>query len=203
VVAVNRAQRRSEARILSGYEQALTAVATPWPTTVLWRWRYELGAVGALGAVVVALVNGLFWIGALAVAVTALAAALPGIRRRAVARAWCVISEHRVRSGCAQARIHSRQGRLPAVLVTRARPYGEDVLLWCPAGTSAGDFQSARELLTAACWAVDVRTRRHPRRAQLVTVEVVRRPAVEPARQPEEPSGDPLTLRARRHSAQI
>jgi hypothetical protein len=195
VGAVNRAQRRSEARILSGYEQALTAVAAPWPTTVLWRWRYEVGLVAALATLVAAVANGFLWIAAMALAAAALAAALPAVRRRAVARTWCVISEHRLRSGCAQARIHSRQGRLPAVLLTRSRPYGEQVLLWCPAGTSAEDFLSARELLTAACWAIDVRARRDPRRAQLVTVDVVRRSA--------EPSPDPLTMRARRHSAPV
>jgi hypothetical protein len=79
-----------------------------------------------------------------------------------------------VRTGCAQARIHSRQGRLPFVLLTSTAPHGERVLLWCRAGTSIEDFVAARPLLTAACWAADVRVTPSNRHAQLVILNVYR-----------------------------
>jgi hypothetical protein len=188
---VSRAQRRNEWRLLAGHEQALTSVATPWPTTVLWRWRYETGLVAAVAGLAAIAAQGVFWPAALAVVAVAAGAAIPAVRRPVLARAWCVITEHRIRSGCAQARIHSRQGRLPAVLVTSPRPFGERVLLWCPACTSADDFESARDLLAAACWSADIRIERDARRAHLVSVEVIRRPAG-PSRN--------LVARAERHS---
>jgi hypothetical protein len=60
------------------------------------------------------------------------------------------------------------------VLLTRRQPFGERVYLWCRAGTCKQDFEAARELLTAACWAHDIRVSSHPRNAQLVTLDVIR-----------------------------
>jgi hypothetical protein len=60
------------------------------------------------------------------------------------------------------------------VLLTRRQPFGERVYLWCRAGTCRQDFEAARELLTAACWAQDMRVSSHPRNAQLVTLDIVR-----------------------------
>ena len=96
-------------------------------------------------------------------------------RRYLVARAWCIITPHRVRVGCAQAWIHSRRGKIPVVLLTTRQPFGERVHIWCRAGTSAIDFASALPLLTAACWARDIRVSGNERFAQLMTVDVIRR----------------------------
>jgi hypothetical protein len=186
----SRAYRRSERNVVAGLEQILVTVRPANPLVVAWRWRYELG---------LALVTGLpaWWLvervgGALTLAVAAALAAAAGLglamspaaRKLAARRAWCVITAHRVRVGCAQARIHSRGGRLPFVLVTRAQPDGERVLLWCRAGTSIEDFAAARPLLVAACWASDLRVRPGGRYAQLVALDVVRRqPAVAPVPQ--------------------
>ncbi len=175
-----RAQRRSEGNVVAGLEQILVTVARPNPIVLLWRWRYEVALL--TGTVLTA------WLlvrGAGAVAASALIAAVtlssgiavamsPGLRRFVAARVWCVITPHRVRTGCAQARIHSRQGRLPFVLLTSAAPDGERVLLWCRAGTSIEDFVAARPLLTAACWAAEVRVTPSGRHAQLVVLDVVR-----------------------------
>jgi hypothetical protein len=95
-------------------------------------------------------------------------------RRHLLARAWCIITPHRVRVGCAQAWIHSRRGKIPIVLLTTRQPFGERVHLWCRAGTSAIDFTSARPLLTAACWARDIRVTGNERFAQLMTLDVIR-----------------------------
>jgi hypothetical protein len=88
-------------------------------------------------------------------------------------RAWCVITAHRVRTGCAQACIRSASGKLPVVLATVSRPYGQRVLLWCRAGTCADDFAMARGMLASACWASDVRVFQDDRHAQLVTIDVI------------------------------
>jgi hypothetical protein len=103
----------------------------------------------------------------------------PG-RAALLARAWCVITAHRVRVGCVQAGIFNTNGRLPVILRTSARSFGERLLIWCTAGTSAEDFQSARSTLRAACWAADVRVERSGRYAHLITLDVIRYPARAP-----------------------
>ena len=89
-----------------------------------------------------------------------------------IAHAWRIITPHA--TGCAQARIHSRSGRLPTILRTTREPFGERLLVWCPAGTSLGDFRSARKTLAAACWAADIQVDGNERHAQLLTLGVIR-----------------------------
>jgi hypothetical protein len=102
------------------------------------------------------------------------------------AAAWHVITPHRLRSGFAHARIQSRRGRLPFIVRTMTRPYGERMLVWCRAGTSAEDLRSARALMRTACWASDIRVTADERRAHRVWVDVIRRGqgSYVPARQP-------------------
>jgi hypothetical protein len=166
-----RARRRSRARLLGDLEHASHRLARPWPTTVLWRWRYELGLAAAVWA------SGSWvgwWATGAAVAVVMMSCVAPPVRRMLTARFWCIVTPHRLRVGCAEARIHSGRGRLPAVLVTRRAAYGERLLLWCPAGTSIEDFHSARGLLRTACWAEDILIMPARRHSQLVLLEVVR-----------------------------
>jgi hypothetical protein len=146
------------------------------PIVVAYRWRYELAGPVLLAAEWIAL--GWAWAAttaALAAWLIILAACSPQGRRFLVARAWCIVTPHRVRVGCAQAWIHSRNGKIPIVLLTRQQWYGERVYLWCRAGTTADDFAAERELLASACWAEDVQISRHPRYAHLVALDVVRR----------------------------
>ena len=162
---------------LAELQAAVGSVARPNPVVFAWRWRYELtlAAVTATCVIAVPPIPGPAWVAAGCAAVIAAAAALwPRTRRQIAARAWCVITAHRVRAGCAGAWIHSRGGKLPAVLLTTRQPFGERVRLWCHAGTCAQDFEAARELLTAACWAQDTRVTCHPRHRQLVTLDVIR-----------------------------
>jgi hypothetical protein len=160
----------------AGLELGLGTVARANPIVAAWRWRYELLATAGLGATWIALgtATASAVTAGLAIALAA-TAAMPAGRRFLVDRAWCVVTPHRVRVGCAQAWIHSRSGKIPAVLFTMRQPFGERVYLWCRAGTSAGDLSSARELLAAACWADDVRVSRSPRHAHVVTLDVIRR----------------------------
>jgi hypothetical protein len=168
---------------LAGLQAAVGSVTPPNPIVLIWRWRYELALAAAItmGVIAAMRIPAPAWVPLGCAAITIAAAALwPSARHRAAARAWCVITPHRVRAGCAGAWIHSRGGRLPAVLRTTCESFGERVYLWCRAGTCAEDFQSAQGLLTAACWAQDIQVRCHPRYRQLVTLDVIRRPAGNP-----------------------
>jgi hypothetical protein len=170
---------RGTRQIRTDLQYALGSVPRPNPVVFAWRWRYELTLATGLPAAAVALAARLGTRQALQVilAVTVLAAGAalwPATRHHLVARAWCVITPHRIRSGCAQAWIHSRQGKIPIVLLTTREPFGERVRLWCRAGTSAEDFASGRHLLVAACWAQDIQVKRSARYAQLVIIDVIR-----------------------------
>lgn len=169
-------RRRSEARSLAAFEEAVSSPRRG-PFDLLWHSRRELMLLGLVSAPSAVLVR---WIGSEATIFLGATAAevvwaIPRTRRASKVRLWWLLTPHRVRAACAQARIQSRKGRLPVVLSTSVTPYGERVHLWCRAGTSAEDLASARPLLRAACWATDVRVSRNARHAHLVTVEVIRR----------------------------
>jgi hypothetical protein len=153
-------------------------VARANPAVAAWRWRYELGLVSVLAAAFagLGLVAGLMAIANTAGLLGTLAVLFPALRRHLTARFWCVVTPHRVRAGCVHAGIHSRYGKIPVILMTTRQPFGERVYLWCRAGTTASDFAAARELLATACWADDVRVWRGERHAQLVCLDVIRRP---------------------------
>jgi hypothetical protein len=178
-VTGGRARRRTRADLVTDLEVALGRAPRAVSIALPWRWRYELMlAVGSLLAamMIVRAVDSVRCL--LGATLLGFAVGLWRPTRQALlARAWCVITPHRVRAGCTHARIHSRQGRLPIILRTSPEPFGERVLIWCIAGTCAEDFLSASRVLRTACWATDVRVARNARYAQLVTLDVIRRPA--------------------------
>jgi len=185
-----RPHQPNDPSVMASVEAALTEVPRAGAIGTLWCWRYEAAAAAVIAAAVTSIVVelGAAWLGALAgaaaVAGVALLCSEPS-RRRIIARAWCFITPHRIRVGCVQAWVQTRTGRLPAVLYTTPTALGERVLLWCPAGITARDLAAARDILTAACWAMDVRVIPSPRRTHLVTLEVIRR---EPAGPPADPA---------------
>jgi hypothetical protein len=161
----------------AGLEFALAPVARPNPVVAAWRWRYELGLAVGLPIAVIALVSAgevraVLWVSVLCGVISA----SPAVRRLVIARAWCVITPHRVRTACAQSWVHSRGGKIPIVLLTTRGSFGERTYLWCRAGTSPEDLVWARSRLAAACWAADIEIARHEHYAQLVRLDVVRRP---------------------------
>jgi hypothetical protein len=167
---------RSTRQAQAGLYYAFGTVSRANPIVGAYRWRYELAGPTCLAAEWMAL--GPVWpavTAGLAAWLIAVTACWPRGRRFLAARAWCIVTPHRVRVGCAQAWIHSRNGKIPAVLLTRRKPFGERVYLWCRAGTSADDLLSAQGLLAAACWADGVRVTRHPRYAHLIALDVIRR----------------------------
>jgi hypothetical protein len=155
----------------------LVRVATPNPLVVVWRWRYELTlATGLTAGIAVAISSfGAVMTMVVAAITTLTVLCWPTARQFATDRAWCIITPHRVRLGCTEGLIYSSRGKIPVVLWTSHRAFGERVLLWCRAGTSVDDFMSARAALTAACWAQDVAVHCDTQHAQLITLQVIRR----------------------------
>jgi hypothetical protein len=87
----------------------------------------------------------------------------------------CIITEHRIRTGCAQAWIQTRYGRLPIILLTIPQPRGERAYIWCPAGISLEDFEEARNVLRSACWASGINVTSSSRYSHIVILDVIRR----------------------------
>jgi hypothetical protein len=165
----------STRRTRAALEYAIGTVPRANPVVAAWRWRYELVASATLAAVWIALdiAAAAALTGGLAAALALTACFVRG-RRLLAARAWCIVTAHRVRTGCAQAWIHTRSGKLPFILWTRSQPSGERVYMWCRAGTSAADFSLARKLLAAACMAKDIRVSQRVGHAHLIALDVIR-----------------------------
>lgn len=169
-------------RDTAGLRQLLTPVARPNPLVFMWRWRYPLVAAVLSSVALIALdhaagVIGLIIAMVITAHLTALVAVWRPARHLVAARLWCVITPYRVRTGCAQAWVHTRNGKIPVVLWTSAQPFGERVWVWCRAGTAPDDLIAACSQLAAACWAHDVQVIPHPQYSQLAAIEVFRRAA--------------------------
>lgn len=166
--------------------RATRAVSLPTPPVLAWWWRWEIGLLVVIWLSIHAAVRALGWewTAGFAVCLVTGVAGRPTARRALVARAWCIVTPHRVRTGCAEAWVHSRSGRRPTVLWTACRSYGEQVVLWCHAGTTAADLVAARDVLAVACWAREIRVAAHPHHPHIVLLKVVRRPVDDPLRAP-------------------
>lgn len=171
--------------LLHALHQAIVPPTRPNLVVLAWRWRYELALLTGLPLTLVALIQTLGPNGTMlaVTAITTLLIGWPTTRRHLVARAWCTLTPHRLRAGCAQARIHTRHGRLPAILWCSPKVYGEKVLIWCPAGITPHDFVTARHILATACYASSIEIRAHPRYQHLVILGVIRYQPLEPETQ--------------------
>jgi hypothetical protein len=179
-MASGRPRQPNDPSVVASLESALRNVARPGIFGLIWNWRYELGLTAGLAAVTLAsgYALGAAWLiafGAIGLALMAAGLAWAPSRRRLIARAWCVITPHRVRVGCINAWVQTRRGKLPFILHTVPTDHGERVYLWCRAGITAADLFAARHLLAAACWAKEVWVVPSARYAHLVTLEVVRK----------------------------
>jgi hypothetical protein len=172
-----RARRRSEARLLAELESAIRPGRRATIFGYAWWWRYELGIVLGLTMAVLLLVH-VFGAGRAVLGICGtigVCALYPPSKRACSTAAWHLITPHRLRVGFVEARIHSRNGRLPTILRTSQQPFGERVRVWCPAGVSVTDLRSARDILAGACWASDIRVVADARHAHLATLDVIRR----------------------------
>jgi hypothetical protein len=187
-MASGRPRGPNDPSVMSSVEAALSNVAKPGVIALLWHWRYEFGLLTGLAGVLLAsgYVLGAAWL----IAITVIGLVLftgammwPPARKRLIARAWCVITPHRVRTACTHSWVQSRDGRLPTVLYTTPADFGERVTLWCRAGITAGDLEAARDILRTTCWASDMRVIAHARYPHIVVLEVIRHA---PAERPDE-----------------
>jgi hypothetical protein len=175
-----RPQRRNDPSQLSSLEAVLRPARRPGLVESTWNWRLELGILATLAAAAGFIANAIGPIGlsvttgAGLAAGTAVALCSPPARHWLIARAWCLITPHRIRVGCVNAWVQTRAGRLPFILSTTPARYGERVRVWLLAGITAADLDAARDTLAAACWATEVRVVPSLRHAHLVTLEVVR-----------------------------
>ena len=176
---VNRTRRWDrDDRVPIGIRRALGEVAIPNLLVASWRWRWEIALLTGVTAVLTA---GIISVGvlptiALVTVIALTVMGLPPTRQLVLNCAWCTITAHRVRVGCAEAMIYSSRGKIPVILRTTHQPFGERALLWCRAGTSVDDFITNLAILTSACWAQDITVLHDMRRPHLVTLDVVRRP---------------------------
>jgi len=151
---------------------------------VLWRWRTELALAASAAACAVWLSRYLTPAGiavVLLVAVTVVMA-LPWTSRSLLARAWCVVSRHRLQRLFFETRMHTRSGRLPLILRIHPTKVGERAHIWCRAGICLEDFEAHIGEIRAACYARDARVARNTRWAQLVTIDIIRHDLLAPKR---------------------
>ena len=134
-----------------------------------------LGAVLPAELSVLAVWLGWMWPVTLVAIVIVTLAAWPASRRGLAAQIRCIITEHRIRTGCAQAWIQTRYGRLPIILLTVPQRYGERAYIWCPAGISLEDFEEAKDVIRSACWASRINVTSSNRYSHIVILDLIRR----------------------------
>jgi hypothetical protein len=130
-----------------------------WPVLrLLWWWLPEIGAGMALVYGWIALANATP--AAVTFAVMAplvgIPAAVPAVRRRVTAIAWCFIVRHRLRVCFSQFIIANKSGSLPLILWARPTPVGERVWVYLRPGLSLSRLQSRLDEIAVTCHASSV-----------------------------------------------
>ena len=175
MTARRRPRRVRRGELISELQRDLRPVAPPSILVILWRWRWELALILGLPAGFAILITRLGWMWSLAViGIATVASGWPDTRYWIIAHIRCIITAHRIRTGCAQAWIQTRSGKLPVILLTRPQPYGERVYIWCRAGICLGDLEAGSDILCSACWATDICITSSARYSHLVILDVIR-----------------------------
>jgi hypothetical protein len=155
------------------------ALVRMWPILrLLWWWSPEitLALVAVYGWTALARNTTLPLRLAFVVGVVGVPAAIPAIRRRIEALAWCVIVRHRLRVCFAQFIIRNRAGTLPLILWSRPTPVGERVWIYLRPGLSEADLQSDLDKIAVACHAAAVLVERaSDRNAAYLRIDIKRR----------------------------
>lgn len=160
------------------YARVVEGPVVTRPLTTLWRWRTEIVlaalAAVAVAGIVAALGRGLWWAPAAFAGPVWVPAMVPAGRQWARRHFWCLFSRHRLQRVCLETSMHTAAGRIPLVLWITPTECGEKAFILLRAGICADDFEAFSGEIAAACCASGVRVRRDPRRAQFVSVEIVR-----------------------------
>jgi hypothetical protein len=149
---------------------------------VIWRFRTETAVLttGTAGVWELAKTLTLTWAVLILTATASVVMVLPWTRRFLLARAWCVLTRHRIQKACYETRTHTRSGRLPLVVRIYPTQVGERALIWCRAGICAADFEDHAPEIAAACYARQARVEGSKRWAHLVQLDIVRRDTLAP-----------------------
>lgn len=168
----------------SGRADVMQVFETPkqsWPVAIMGmviRWRAELAVTAVLVVYLVWLPTSDRWLLVAAVlGPVAVVMAIPWSRRAVVARCWCVVDRHRIRTCLRNAKIRTMNldGALPFLVWARPTKTGERIWLWIRAGSSADDIESVLGYIAPACMAREARLHRAKRLSTLVAVDIVRR----------------------------
>ncbi|GAA2820309.1 hypothetical protein [Nonomuraea rubra] len=165
------------------YAEAERLLLAPAPglVTRLWRWRTEIVllmlAAGTAVVIATAVGRGMWWAPVALAGPVFVPATVPAGRKWILRHFWCLFSRHRIQRVCAETSMHTREGRIPLILWITPTGSGERAFILLRAGICADDFEAFGAEIAAACCAASVRVRRHPDRAQFVTVDIVRRGA--------------------------
>jgi hypothetical protein len=130
-----------------------------WPVLrLIWWWTPEIGAGMALVYGWIALANATPALVTLAVMapLVGIPTAVPAIRRRVTALAWCFIVRHRLRVCFSQFIIANKSGSLPLILWARPTPVGERVWVYLRPGLSLSRLQSRLDEIAVTCHATSV-----------------------------------------------
>jgi hypothetical protein len=156
-------------------QRDLTPAARPNALVLLWRWRWELALALGVPAGLATLITRFGWAWTvIGIVLAAATLAWPDARYWLAAHVRCIITAHRVRTGCAQAWIQTRSGKLPVILLTTPQPWGERIYIWCRAGICPEDFEAARTVLRSACWATDICVTPSTRYSHIVILDLIR-----------------------------
>ncbi|MEV0387372.1 hypothetical protein [Nonomuraea sp. NPDC050643] len=162
--------------------EGLYPVLGTGPLVRLWRWRTEITllllAAAAVTVMTAAAGHGLWWAPFALAGSVSVPATLPAGRKWIGHHFWCLFSRHRLQRVCRETSMHTRKGRIPLILWISPTDVGERAFILLRAGICAEDFEAFAGEIAAACCATSVRVERDPRRAQFVTVEIMRRGVV-------------------------
>ena len=166
--------RRDDPRLTRGSVERPSRA--PWPSTLIWRWRWELGILAGVALLAWGswLATGAWVLVIAPIVVSALTLIPPvlGLLRR---RGSAIAVQHRIRVGCSETGLYGPRGALPAILWTRVIPHGERVYLWSSPAVTAERFHAERKPLAAACRSRSLRVGKHPRFARVIVLDVIRR----------------------------
>jgi hypothetical protein len=150
-----------------------------WPVLrLLWWWLPEILLAPSIAYGFTALAyhtNDILRLVVLAI-VVGVPAAVPAVRRRLVAVAWCLIVRHRLRVCFSQFIIANRSGSLPLILLARPTPVGERVWIYLRTGLSLKEIQARADKIAVTCHARQITAEpASDRNAALIRVDIKRR----------------------------
>jgi hypothetical protein len=158
------------------------AAVRSWPIARwLWWWTPEIivGLAAVYGFTTLAHHTTLPMRLAFVAVIVGVPAAVPVVRRRLVAAAWCLIVRHRLRVCFNQFIIANRSGSLPLILWATPTPVGERVHVYLRPGLSITDLEHRLEKIAVACHATAVTVdRASDRTAAHLRLDIKRREAL-------------------------